>query len=77
MNLDNVLLRPSSLLRQTIMILLYPAMHQALAELHHNRQVRGLLDFSVLQEIVGFKEYYEEVKQYALAGDSSGDDPAC
>jgi 2-methylisocitrate lyase-like PEP mutase family enzyme len=53
------------------------AMQQALAELHHNRQVRGLLDFSVLQEIVGFKEYYEEVKQYALAGDPSGDDPAC
>lgn len=52
------------------------AMQQALAELHHNSQVRGLPDFSVLQEIVGFKEYYEEVKQYVLAGDSSGDDPA-
>ena len=53
------------------------AMQRALAELHHNRQVEGLLDFSVLQEIVGFQEYYEEMKQYTFAGDSSVDDSAC
>lgn len=46
------------------------AMQKALSDLMHGTQSAGKLDFAVLQEIVGFKDYYEEEKQYAPVADS-------
>ena len=51
------------------------AMQKALLELKNEGQAAGLLDFSVLQEIVGFQEYYEEEKRYGHDGDHSPESP--
>ena len=46
------------------------AMQKALEDLKNDSRSASLLDFSVLQEIVGFNDYYEEEKRYASAEDS-------
>jgi len=48
------------------------AMQKALADLKNGDHPEALLDFPVLQEIVGFDAYYEDEKQYA-ADDCYGD----
>lgn len=40
------------------------AMQKALLDLKNGRQTPGLIDFSVLQELVGFNDYYEEERRY-------------
>jgi len=51
------------------------AMQQALAALKNGSQAEGLLDFSVLQEIVGFNDYYEVEKRYGHNADHPSDEP--
>jgi 2-methylisocitrate lyase-like PEP mutase family enzyme len=50
------------------------AMQKTLADLKNGRQATDLLDFSVLQETVGFNQYYEEEKQYADTKDLGADE---
>jgi 2-methylisocitrate lyase-like PEP mutase family enzyme len=50
------------------------AMQKTLTALKSGRQATDLLHFSVLQEIVGFNEYYEEEKQYADTKDLCADE---
>jgi len=50
------------------------AMQKTLADLKIGRQATDLLDFSVLQETVGFNQYYEEEKQYADTKDLGADE---
>jgi 2-methylisocitrate lyase-like PEP mutase family enzyme len=50
------------------------AMQKTLAALKNGKQVTDLLDFSVLQETVGFNQYYEEEKQYADTKDFCADE---
>jgi 2-methylisocitrate lyase-like PEP mutase family enzyme len=49
------------------------AMQEVLVDLKNEGQAAGLLDFSVLQEIVGFNKYYEEEKRYGHDRDHSSD----
>ena len=51
------------------------AMQEVLVDLKNEGQAAGLLDFSVLQEIVGFNKYYEEEKRYGHDRDHSSDSP--
>jgi 2-methylisocitrate lyase-like PEP mutase family enzyme len=46
------------------------AMQKALEDLKNDNRSTRLLDFSVLQEIVGFNDYYEEENRYAPDDDS-------
>ena len=49
------------------------SMQKALSDLKDGKQPADLLDFSVLQEIVGFNDYYEEEKLYVHDGDPLSD----
>ena len=51
------------------------AMQKALVAVKHGNQAAGLLEFSVLQEIVGFNDYYEEEKRYGHDKDPLADPP--
>jgi len=51
------------------------AMQKTLFQLKNKGRAEDLLDFSVLQEIVGFQEYYEEEKRYGHDQDHSSDSP--
>ena len=50
-------------------------MQKTLLQLKNKGRAEDLLDFSVLQEIVGFQEYYEEEKRYGHDGDHSPESP--
>ena len=49
------------------------AMQKVLADLKNDNHSEAMLDFSVLQEIVGFDDYHEEEKRFAFPeGQSDG-----